>query len=108
MRAALTPSDPSRLRAQASSGPALALAKTMGIGKPFRVGILSREQIQGLSPSERIELIELVWETFVEDPETLPETREQRAELRRRLSAHEQDPDSAQPWSKVRTDLERE
>jgi putative addiction module component (TIGR02574 family) len=53
-------------------------------------------------------LIELLWESFVEDPSALPVTDEQRVELRRRLEAHECDPNSAQPWSQVRSELERE
>jgi putative addiction module component (TIGR02574 family) len=76
--------------------------------EPFSVGVLSPEQIRELTPAERIELIERVWESFVEAPETLPVTQEQRAELRRRLAEHERDPDAAKPWSEVRAELERE
>jgi len=70
--------------------------------------ILSRESIRDLSPTERMRLIELLWESFVEDPSALPVTDEQRVELRRRLEEHERDPNSAKPWSQVRSELERE
>jgi putative addiction module component (TIGR02574 family) len=70
--------------------------------------ILSRESIRDLSPTERMQLIELLWESFVEDPSALPVTNEQRVELRRRLEEHERDPSSAKPWSQVRSELERE
>ena len=70
--------------------------------------ILSRESIRDLSPTERMRLIELLWESFVEDPSALPVTDEQRAELRRRLEEHERDPNSTKPWSQVRSELERE
>ena len=69
---------------------------------------LSPERIRELTPAERIELIELLWESFVEDPDALPLTEEQRTELRRRLAEHERDPDSAKPWSEVRAEIERE
>jgi putative addiction module component (TIGR02574 family) len=72
------------------------------------MSILSAERIRELSPAERIELIERLWESFVDDPDTLPLTAEQAAELRRRLAEHERDPDAAKPWSEVRAELERE
>jgi putative addiction module component (TIGR02574 family) len=78
------------------------------MGEPLRVSVLSPERIRELSPAERIELIERLWESFVEAPDALPVTEEQRAELRRRLAEHERDPDAAKPWSEVRAELERE
>ena len=68
----------------------------------------SEAEIRNLSPEERIRLIELLWESFVEDPASLPVTEAQRAELRRRIAEHEADPDSARPWSEVRAELESE
>jgi putative addiction module component (TIGR02574 family) len=76
--------------------------------EPLLVSVLSPEQIRELTASERIELIELLWESFVEDPDALPVTQEQRAELRRRVAEHERDPDAAKPWPEVRAELERE
>ena len=76
--------------------------------EPLTVSLLSPEQIRALTAAERIELIERLWESFVEAPETLPVTEEQRAELRRRLAEHERDPGAAKPWSEVRAELERE
>jgi putative addiction module component (TIGR02574 family) len=72
------------------------------------VSVLSPERIRELTAAERIELIELLWESFVEDPDALPVTEQQRAELRRRLAEHERDPDGAKPWSEVRAEPERE
>ena len=76
--------------------------------EPSVVSVLSPERIRELTAAERIELIELLWESFVEDPDALPVTEEQRAELRRRLAEHERDPDAAKPWSEVRAELEGE
>ena len=75
------------------------------MGEPIRVSVLSPERIRELTPAERIELL---WESFLEDPDGLPVTEEQRAELRRRLAEHERHPDAAKPWSEVRAELERE
>ena len=72
------------------------------------MSVLSPERIQQLTPEERIELIDLLWDSFVRDPQALPVTDAQRAELRRRLELHERDPDAAKPWSEVRAELERE
>jgi putative addiction module component (TIGR02574 family) len=72
------------------------------------MSVLSAERIRELTPAERIELIEQLWESFVEDPSALPVTAEQLAELRRRLAEHEKDPDAARPWSEVQVELERE
>jgi len=72
------------------------------------MGTLSPERIRDLTPAERIELIELLWDSFIEDPDSVPVTEEQRVELRRRLAEHERDPDAAKPWSEVRAELERE
>ena len=68
----------------------------------------SEAEIRQLSPEERIRLIELLWQSFVEDPSPLPVTAAQRAELRRRVAEHEADPDAARPWSEVRAELEGE
>lgn len=41
--------------------------------------------IQALSPAERLELIELLWDSLSSTPEAIPFTDVQRAELDRRL-----------------------
>jgi len=78
------------------------------MSEPFLVGVLSAERIRELTPVERMELIELLWESFFENPDSLPVTEQQRAELRRRLAEHERDAQAAKPWSEVRAELERE
>jgi putative addiction module component (TIGR02574 family) len=41
--------------------------------------------IQALSPAQRLELIELLWDSLSSTPEAIPFTDAQRAELDRRL-----------------------
>jgi putative addiction module component (TIGR02574 family) len=41
--------------------------------------------IQALSPDQRLQLIELLWDSLSPTPDAIPLTQEQRAELDRRL-----------------------
>ena len=68
----------------------------------------SEAEIQELTPEERIRFIELLWSSFVDEPDSLPVSEAQREELRRRLAAHDANPNEARPWSEVRRELERE
>ena len=59
-----------------------------------------------LSPAERIQLAEDLWDSVAAHPEDLPAlTEAQRAEIERRLSEHAQDPTSAATWHDVRSRL---
>lgn len=62
--------------------------------------------LRDLSVSERIQLVEDIWDSLAEEnPQALQLTPMQRAEVRKRLVAHEQQPDSAQPWEAIRESL---
>lgn len=58
-----------------------------------------------LTVHERLRLIGDIWDSIAEeaeaDPEILPLTDAQRAELDRRLAEHERDPESAVPWDEA-------
>jgi putative addiction module component (TIGR02574 family) len=59
-----------------------------------------------LSVSERIQLVEDIWDSISEKaPETLLLSPAQSAELNRRAAAHYADPSSAIPWEQVRSKL---
>lgn len=61
---------------------------------------------RALSVSERIQLVEDIWDSIVaENPESVQLTPAQRAELKRRLDAHDADPSSAVSWDEVRSEL---
>lgn len=59
-----------------------------------------------LSPEERIQLAEDLWDSVAARPQDMPPlTDAQRAEIERRLADHERDPKSAVDWEAIRTRL---
>lgn len=66
---------------------------------------LSLAELLKLSVSERIQLAEDLWDSIAAEPEALPLTDAQRAEIERRLAEHDRDPTSAIPWEEVRARL---
>jgi putative addiction module component (TIGR02574 family) len=62
-----------------------------------------REQINSLSPAEKAELLDKVWESLEADAVSL--TDAQRAELDYRIARHEQNPSDVIPWQQVRAGL---
>lgn len=63
------------------------------------------DQILKLPASERLQLIEAIWDSLVEAPDQIPVTDAMREELDRRLAAYHEDPSSARPWDEVRAEL---
>ncbi len=63
---------------------------------------LAKADVLNLSISERIQLVEDIWDTVAEVPEEVGLTDEQKAELDRRLDAYHQNPDEGSPWGMVR------
>ena len=61
-----------------------------------------RNQIGNLSPTEKLELIDVLWESLEAD---VPLTDAQRAELDHRTARYEQNPADVIPWEQVRTGL---
>ena len=66
---------------------------------------LSLADLLKLSPAERIQLAQDLWDS-IEESDALPLTEEQRQELVLRLDAHDQDPSSALPHDEVRARLQ--
>ena len=65
-----------------------------------------------LSVEERLELVTAIWDTIAEDaqanPELLPLSDDEKAELDRRLAEHDADPDSAIPWDQALAEIRQE
>lgn len=62
-----------------------------------------RNQIESLSPAEKAELLDAVWESLEADAASL--TDAQRAELDSRIERHEKNPSDVIPWEQVRRSL---
>ena len=62
-----------------------------------------RNQIEGLSAAEKVELLDAVWESLEADALSLTEA--QLSELDSRIARHEQNPSDVIPWEQVRAGL---
>ncbi len=67
--------------------------------------IASTQKLRELSVSDRMDLIEDVWATLSETPESIPVPDWHRAELDERIAAHERDPRAARPWNEVKAEI---
>ena len=64
------------------------------------------EDIKKLSVSERIELVEDIWNSIAEEPRFAPDlSGQEREELHRRYAAHQADLSTGIPWSQVRAKI---
>ena len=61
----------------------------------------SMADILELSVAERILLVEDIWDSFAEAPETLPLSAAQKEKLDRRLAAYHRNPSAGSPWHDV-------
>ena len=69
------------------------------------MAVPNRDEIKRLTVDARIRLIEEIWESICEDPEALPVTDAQRAELDRRLDHDQADATGGTSWNEVRDRL---
>jgi putative addiction module component (TIGR02574 family) len=76
-----------------------------GVGRFSLMATIPFPELLKLSPAERIQLAQDLWDSIAEEADDLPLTEEQRAELDRRMAEHERDPSSSAPWSEVRARL---
>ena len=63
--------------------------------------------LRGLSVSERMQLVEDLWDSIAPETGELPLTEAQTLELERRLAEMERDPESGETWEVVRARIER-
>ena len=63
---------------------------------------LARADILSLSIAERVQLVEDIWDSVAEAPESIPLTEDEKVELDRRLDAYHQNPSEGSPWGMVR------
>jgi putative addiction module component (TIGR02574 family) len=61
-----------------------------------------------LPVADRLRLVEDLWDSIAEVPESVNLTDAQRAELDRRLEAYHQDPASGSPWNEVKERIQKQ
>jgi putative addiction module component (TIGR02574 family) len=69
--------------------------------------ITSVAAFKSLPVSERIQLVEDIWDSIAEETPNgaLQLSEDERTELQARFAAHQSDPQSSIPWSEVRAAL---
>ncbi len=66
------------------------------------MGKISLSDVLELSVSERIQLVEDIWDSIAKAPMPAPLSEAQREELDRRLEAHRRNPTSGSTWAEVK------
>ena len=66
--------------------------------------MIAHDEIEKLSPAERIALIEQLWDSLSDDAVPLPEA--QRLEIERRLLTLDQEKSKAVTWEQIKADLD--
>lgn len=62
-------------------------------------------ELAELPVQERIRLVEALWDTITEHPESIKLTPAERRELDRRMEAYLKNPSEGVPWSEVKSKL---
>jgi putative addiction module component (TIGR02574 family) len=65
------------------------------------MGSFAKKDILGLSVSERIQLVQDIWDSIAQVPESVSLTEEEKAEIDNRLDEYHNDPNVGSPWSMV-------
>ena len=68
---------------------------------------LALDEIRGMSVSDRLKLLDAIWETLLEEPEALPLSDAQAREIDRRLEAYRRHGDRGIAWEELDQRLER-
>ena len=66
------------------------------------------EEILELPPSERVAIVQEIWESVVEDTRAVPLTAAQRDELEKRWLDFQEHPDDGESWDEVERALRLE
>lgn len=60
------------------------------------------QEILNLSPTERLQLVEDIWDSLIDLQDAMPVTAAQRTELDRRLAKYKDNPHGGIPWPEVK------
>jgi putative addiction module component (TIGR02574 family) len=62
---------------------------------------LPKIDVQAMTPEERLDLMSRIWESFTRDPESLPLTATQAAELDRRMQLFDEGKMPTVSWDEI-------
>ena len=68
---------------------------------------VSISDVLELTPAERLQLVEEIWDSIASVPESVEVTEAQRQELDRRIAAFRADPTAGDPWEVVKARVTR-
>ena len=57
--------------------------------------------VLALPPADRLELVQRLWDSLLDDPDSLPLTEAQKKELDRRYEDYLRNPDEGSTWEEV-------
>jgi putative addiction module component (TIGR02574 family) len=66
------------------------------------------DSVLELPVDQRLRLVQAIWDSIADAPETLPLSDAERAELDRRLEDYRRNPSSGRTWEEVKASLLRE
>lgn len=66
------------------------------------MGSFAKKELLDLSVSERIQLVQDIWDSIAQVPESVSLTEEEKAEIDRRLDEYHSNPDAGSPWSLIK------
>ena len=69
--------------------------------------LISAGDLLELTVSERVLLVEDIWDSVATIPDAIPLTDKQREELDRRLAVYHKDPNVGSPWEEVKSRIAR-
>ena len=68
---------------------------------------LSLADILKLDLRDRLRLVQAIWDSIAEAPDSIPMTDEERLEIDRRLEDYYRNPGAGSPWSEVKARILR-
>ena len=63
------------------------------------------DELKTLPISERLDLVELLWDSIVADPDSIPLSEAQARLIDERLESHRNDPKAGIGWDSLKTEL---
>ena len=63
------------------------------------------DELKSLTVSERLDLVELLWDSIATDPDSIPLTDAQAQLIDERLDTHRRDPKAGIAWDDLRSEL---